>query len=225
MKATNVLIATLMIASLVPAAAFAQPNGKAWQDSAKMQSYVEKNVDKIESIISKVRERVTSEDFQQFLNQTRTRMQNMTQKSDFVSIAKELRDNWNDFRVRAKREINDHASDSMHGIIQNANGLARKLNSTIQKLAESGVNTTNMTADLDQFYVKINLAYGNWTLAHEKLENVSNSTDKEQVLDEAHTYLKNAQTALRDAHQILKELAREIKAVLGRPILQENESD
>jgi len=250
----SLLIAAIMVFSLIPVTALAASNGKGkpeWagtyeqqkeqfeqareqfrnrdmdekQFTVQVQKYLDKSIDKIDSIVSKVRARVTDSVFDQFLNQTRLRLWNATNKSEIIDIVKDMKHDWKDFKIRAKYKINENVSEKMNGIILNANGLARKINATIQQLDSRGINTTDLKAEFAQFNVQINIAYGNWTLAHNMLKNYPNATDKEAAMDQAHVYLRNAQQALKQAHQILKDMAREIKGLIGKPLAKENETD
>jgi len=252
MKSGSLLIAAIMVFSIVPVAALAQPGGKpAWagayedqkeqfeqareqfknrgmdekQFTAQVQKYLGNSLDKMDDLAAKLKDRVKDEEFDLFLNQTRQRLMNATNKSQVMDVAKDMKNDWKDFKIRAKYQINENVSDKMNGIILNANGLARKINSTIQQLDARGINTTNLKAEFAQFDIQIHIAYGNWTLAHNMLKNYSNATDKEAAMDQMHVYLRNAQQALKQAHQILKDMAREIKGLIGKPIAHENETD
>jgi len=248
----SLLIAAIMMFSIVPVTALAQSNGKpGWagnyedqkeefeqareqfknramderQFTSQVQKYLGKSLDKMDDLAAKLRDRVKDGDFNLFLNQTRQRLINATDKSEIVDIVKDMKHDWKDFKSRAKYKINENASEKMNGIILNANGLARKLNATIQTLDARGMNTTGLKAEFAQFNVQINIAYGNWTLAHNMLKNYSNTTDKDAAMDQMHVYLRNAQQALKQAHLILKDMAREIKGLIGKPIAHENETD
>jgi len=250
----SLLIAAIMVFSMIPVTALAASNGKGkpeWagtyeqqkeqfeqareqfrnramdekQFTAQVQKYLDKSIDKIDSIVSKVRARVTDSVFDQFLNQTRLRLWNATNKSEIMDIVKDMKHDWKDFKIRAKWGINQNVSEKMNGIILNANGLARKINATIQQLDSRGINTTSLKAKFAQFNVQINIAYGNWTLAHNMLKNYPNATDKEAAMDQVHVYLRNAHNALKEAHQILKDLARELKGKIGKPLIPENKTD
>jgi len=254
MKIGSLLIAAIMLFSIFPVTALAQSNGKGkpeWagtyedqkeqfeqareqfknknmderQFTSQVQKYIGKSLDKMDDLAEKLRDRVKDKEFDLFLNQTRQRLMNATDKSEVLDIAKDMKNDWKDFKIRAKYKINENASDKMNGIILNANGLARKLNSTIQQLDARGINTTGLKAEFAQFNVQINIAYGNWTLAHNMLKNYSNATDKDATMNQMHVYLRNAQQALKQAHKILKEMAREIKGLIGKPIAHENETD
>jgi hypothetical protein len=254
MKMGTILIAAIMVFSIVPVAALAQSNGNGkpeWagtyedqkeqfeqareqfknknmdekQFTSQVQKYVGKSLDKMNDLAQKLRDRVRDTEFDLFLNQTRQRIINATNKAEVLDIAKDMKNDWKDFKIRAKQKINENVSDKINGIILNANGLARKLNATIQQLDARGMNTTGLKAEFAQFNVQINIAYGNWTLAHNMLKNYSNATDKEAAMDQMHVYLRNAQQALKQAHQILKDMAREIKGLIGKPIAHENETD
>jgi len=254
MKLGSTLIAAIMLFSIFPVAALAQSNGNGkpeWagtyedqkeqfeqareqfknknmdekQFTSQVQKYVGKSLDKMNDLAQKLRDRVRDTEFDLFLNQTRQRLMNATNKSEVLDIAKDMKNDWKDFKIRAKQKINENASDKINGIILNANGLARKINSTIQQLDARGINTTNLKAEFAQFDIQIHIAYGNWTLAHNMLKNYSNATDKEAAMDQMHVYLRNAQQALKQAHQILKDMAREIKGLIGKPIAHENETD
>ncbi len=195
------------------------------QFNTHVQTYLNKSIDKIDSTISKLRDRMPDRDFDQFLNETRLRLINATDKKDMIGIAKEIKDNWKAYQLKAKHKVNENASDQLNGIILNANGLARKLNTTIQAMDAKGINTTGLKAEFAQFQVQINIAYGNWTLAHSMLRNYSDTTDKNAAMDQMHVYLRNAQQALKQAHLILKDMVKEIKGLIGKPIAHGNETD
>jgi len=254
MKLGSLLIATIMVFSIFPVTALAQSNGKGkpelagkYEDqkqqfeqareqfknknmnekqfTSQVQKYVGNSLDKMNDLAQKLRDRVKDGEFDLFLNQTRQRLMNATNKSEVLDIAKDMKNDWKDFKIRAKYKINEDVSDKMNGIMLNANGLTRKLNSTIQQLDARGMNTTGLKAEFAQFNVQINIAYGNWTLAHNMLKDYSNTTDKDATMNQMHVYLRNAQQALKQAHEILKEMAREIKGLIGKPIAHENETD
>ncbi len=195
------------------------------QFTSQVQKYLNKSLDKMDDLAAKLKDRVNDTEFNLFLNQTRQRLMNATDKSHITDIAKDMQNDWKDFKVKAKYTINENVSDKMNGIILNANGLARKLNSTIQQLDTQGINTTGLKAEFAQFDVQISIAYGNWTLAHNVLNDFSNATDKEAVMNQMHVYLRNAQQALKQAHEILKDMAREIKGLIGKPLAGENETE
>ncbi len=195
------------------------------QLNTHVQKYLNKSIDKIDSTISRLRDRMPDRDFDQFLNETRLRLINATDKKDMIDIAKEIKDNWRVYQLKAKQRINENASDQLNGIILNANGLARKLNTTIQALDARGFNTTGLKAEFTQFDIQISIAYGNWTLAHNMLKNYSNTTDKGAAMDQMHVYLRNSQQALKQAHLILKDMVKEIKGLIGKPIAHGNETD
>ena len=254
MKIGSLLIAAIMVFSIFPITALAQSNGKGkpelagtYEDqkeqfeqareqfknknmderqfTSQIQKYIGKSLDKMDDLAEKLRDRVKDKEFDLFLNQTRQRLMNATDKSEVLDIAKDMKNDWKDFKIRAKQKINENASDKINGIILNANGLARKLNATIQQLDARGINTTGLKAEFAQFNVQINIAYGNWTLAHNMLKNYSNTTDKDAAMNQMHAYLRNSQQALKQAHQILKDMVREIKSLIGKPIAHENETD
>jgi hypothetical protein len=204
---------------------FKNKNMNEKQFTSQVQKYVGNSLDKMNDLAQKLRDRVKDGEFDLFLNQTRQRLMNATNKSEVLDIAKDMKNDWKDFKIRAKYKINEDVSDKMNGIMLNANGLTRKLNSTIQQLDARGMNTTGLKAEFAQFNVQINIAYGNWTLAHNMLKDYSNTTDKDATMNQMHVYLRNAQQALKQAHEILKEMAREIKGLIGKPIAHENETD
>jgi len=252
MKLGSLLIAAIMVFSIVPVTVLAQSNGKpGWagnyedqkqqfeqareqfknknmdekQFASQVQKYVGNSLDKMNDIAQTLKDWVKDGEFDLFLNQTRQRLMNATDKSEVLDIAKDMKNDWKDFKIKAKHTINEDVSDKMNGIILNANGLARKLNLTIQQLDARGINTTGLKAEFAQFNVQINIAYGNWTLAHNMLKNYSNATDKDAAMNQMHIYLRNAQQALKQAHEILKDMAKEIKGLIGKPIAHENETD
>ena len=254
MKLGSLLIAAVMVFSIFPVTALADSNGKGksaqagnYEDqkeqfeqareqfknrgmderqfTSQVQKYVGNSLDKMDDLAEKLRDRVKDKEFDLFLNQTRQRIMNATDKSEVLDIAKDMKNDWKDFKIKAKYRINENVSDKMNGIILNANGLARKLNSTIQQLDARGINTTGLKAEFAQFNVQINIAYGNWTLAHSMLKKYSNATDKDAAMDQMHAYLRNSQQALKQAHGILKDMAKEIKGLIGKPIAHENETD
>jgi uncharacterized protein YaaW (UPF0174 family) len=184
------------------------------QFQTHVANYLNKSVDKIDSLMSKVRNRVQDQDFDQFLNQTRLRLQNCTNKSELIDIAKQIRNEWKDYRIMAKQRINENASEKLNGIILNANGLARKLNATIQRMDQQGIDVSNLTAKLNQFQEKVMLAYQHRERAREMMGNFSDDANREQVMNEVHVQLRESQQALRDAHQLLKEILAEVKQKL-----------
>ena len=254
MRLGSLLIAAIMVFSIVPAAALADSDERGrpeWagtyedqkeqfeeareqfknramderQFTSQVQKYLDKSLDKMDDLAEKLRDRVRDREFDLFLNQTRQRLVNATDRSEVLDIVKDMKHDWKDFKIKAKYRINENVSDKMNGIILNANGLARKLNATIQTLDARGMNTTGLKAEFAQFQIQINIAYGNWTLAHNMLKNYSNATDKDAAMDQMHVYLRNSQQALKRAHEILKDMAREIKGLIGKPIDHGNETD
>jgi hypothetical protein len=192
------------------------------QFRAEVKNYLGNSLGTIENVALKIRDRVKDQDFDRFLNQTRLRLQNCSSEDEMVSIAGEMKQQWNRYRAKAKSQINQQASEKMTGIILNANGLASKLNATIQKLKDQGKNTSSLEGMLAQFQEKINLAYETKLAAQEQL---SNAGEDEQMQNEAHQQLQLSHQYLKQAHQILKDLVRELKNEIGTPLLQETEEN
>ena len=192
-----------------------------------VQNYLGKSVDKIESLVLKIRDRLQDRDMDALLNQTRLRILNATNKNDLVSIANDLKNAWNQYRIRAKYRINQDASGKLTGIINNANGLAVRLNVSIAQLNTRGVDTGNMTQMLSQFQEKVRLAYEYKERARLMLGNYSEDANREQVMNEVHVQLRNSHDALKEAHQLLKAISmqiREKRAELNRAAQPAQES-
>jgi len=181
------------------------------QFKVHVQNYLGKSVDKIESLALKIRDRLHDRDMDAMLNHTRLRLLNATTKDDLVSIAKDLKNAWNQYRIRAKYRINQDASDKLTGIINNANGLAVRLNASIAQLNKQGADTGNMTQMLNQFQEKVRLAYEYKERARLMLGNYSEDANREQVMNEVHVQLRNSQDALKEAHQLLKAIAIQLR--------------
>lgn len=192
------------------------------QFRAEVRNYLGTCAGAMGDVAERVRDRAHDAEFEQFLNRTKQRLQDNSSEEDLVSIAKEMKQQWNQYRIKAKSKINQEASEKMTGIILNANGLASRLNATIQKLKGEGKDTSALEGMLMQFQEKISLAYEHKLAAKEQLKNAG---DSEQLQNQAHEELQEAHQYLKQAHRILKEIVMELKSLSEEPLLPVNETN
>ncbi len=144
---------------------------------------------------------------------------------------------------RIRIEINRYAVKLIHAkfgdIIQRSEHLEDKLDCTLQNMENQGINVTNIDEMVNEFSMNVSEARQKFKDARTYLEQAKeiksdNATDEEleeaeRLVEESKNLIDEAKRQLNAAHELLKQIVREIKAAGGEivdckePELEEDE--
>jgi hypothetical protein len=196
------------------------------------KNFLGKSIDAMLGILEKLKLQVNESDAQKietvwipYLQNKKLELEKATTKAEVIAITKDFHQKWASYKRELKRMIGQEFNEKIVGIIKNANGLAKKINSTIQKLKEQGIDTSAIETKLSNFQTKITLAAEKYEQAKQKYKEAQNATEIDQILQEAHQFLKEAHQYLKEAHKELRDLIKSLKQKAAEPVTGLNETE
>jgi len=141
--------------------------------------------------------------------------------------AKEIRDYWRRHRIFVKRIIGEIWVARLDWAIKRFEDVSSKIAERIEKLKESGKDTSQLESWLADFNQKIDLAKEKRDKAREKYQAISSLSELNQFFSQTHQFVKEANQYLREAHKVLVKIVREMRrlAMEEKNIGEENEQE
>lgn len=127
---------------------------------------------------------------------------------DFANVTESVRGVWNNVRNRTAVDIGQTACESLDKFVNKSEAVSLKLESEIESLNKTGVDTTELEAKLANYNALTDSA-GENNEAAKKIYNKENATQEE--LQNADNDLQSAFNEIKEANQILKEIFGELK--------------
>ncbi|RZN37373.1 MAG: hypothetical protein EF813_05845 [Methanosarcinales archaeon] len=129
--------------------------------------------------------------------------ENADTPADIISAVQDIRGEWGEIR----REISHHTrymlTTGIGNYVEKSEGLSIRLDAEISKLADKGIDTTSLEDKHDRLDDKIDCVRANYILAKDALED----SDPDEVSQAVH----RANTCIRDANQITREIFMELR--------------
>jgi hypothetical protein len=134
-------------------------------------------------------------------------------REEYNTANKELRNAINEARKDLKTSAHSLVSRRMGVVIQMAEQLEKRLDNALAKLAEKGVDTSNV--DIGAFKAKVDEAkrlHSEAIALFEQSKTAANDA-KADLVKQANKKLREAHAALKESHQILKDIVSQLKRV------------
>lgn len=127
---------------------------------------------------------------------------------DFTKATESVRGVWNNVKNRTAVETGQTAGEKIDDFANKSESISRKLEKELEKLNETGVNTSELESKLENYNALMASARKNSEAAKE-IYNKENATEEE--LSKANGYLQNALGEIKEANQVLKEIFEELE--------------
>lgn len=127
---------------------------------------------------------------------------------DFTKATESVRGVWNNVKNRTAVETGQTAGEKIDDFANKSESISRKLEKELDKLNETGVNTSELESKLENYNALMASARKNNEAAKE-IYNKENATEEE--LSKANGYLQNALGEIKEANQVLKEIFEELE--------------
>jgi len=129
-----------------------------------------------------------------------------------VAKAKEIRNYWKNHRIFVKKIIGQVWGARINYVIAQAENVAVKVDAKIQESKAAGKDTAKLEAWLLDFNQKIAVAKEKNELAKVKFQEIDSLADMDQLFQEGHQFILDANKYIKDAHARLVEIIKEMKA-------------
>jgi hypothetical protein len=158
------------------------------------------------------------------LKEIQTKIDSAKTKEDIQVIVKEINALWKKMKVHAFR----YATRLMHArvgeIIERSEHLEDKLDCALQKMQEQNISVSGIQIKVNEFSTKIDSAKTNYNKAvtwFKEVKDMRDDTDKniESInakMQEAKKLMTSAQVSLKEAHTLLVQIVKDIKAEGGK---------
>lgn len=154
-------------------------------------------------------ERVTAiEDRIAQLKEEKKTIEKAEDLEELINATESVRGVWNNVRNRTAVETGETACEKINGFVDKTGDISKKLEKEIERLNETGVNTTGLEAKLANYTALMDSAREN-NEAAKKIYNKENATEDE--LQKADSYLQSALKEIKEANQVLKEIFGELE--------------
>lgn len=134
-----------------------------------------------------------------------------TTKQEIEDIAKQIREVWLNIRVDVKKVVGIGMNARIKHILNRMELLSEKLNERIEKLKESGVDTSSLESLLSKFNSHLDEANANYEKAKEKFKEAATPKEIDDLMRAGNQYIKEAHKHLRLAHAVLVEIVKELR--------------
>jgi hypothetical protein len=134
-------------------------------------------------------------------------IENAEDYEDFVIVVKSVSGVWNNAQKEAALGAGQTVSERMDDFLDRSESLSDRLDDKIQKLNETGVDTTGLEDNLTLYKELIGYARDNHTAAVNIYENESATAED---LDNANDYLRTALDNVNEANEIVKDIFNEL---------------
>ncbi|MBI4448210.1 hypothetical protein HY643_04460 [Candidatus Woesearchaeota archaeon] len=142
-------------------------------------------------------------------------------KEELQAAAKNISEVWRSIKYKEKLFAARLVHGRVWGLIKRSEHLEDRLEATLTKMKEQGINVEGIEAKVDEFSAKIDSTKENFNKANELLKEAQQirtdkptEEEKAQILEkvrQAKELIKNAHNELKDAHKILVQIVRDIK--------------
>jgi hypothetical protein len=190
------------------------------------------SADRIIATLEKLRERIqlserlTEEEAQERVAQidakiaeigeAKSSIEELDENSDpeeIRSAAQQINNAWQNSKRVAKLNAARVVNAKVGGVIAKSDRLSERLALAVEKLEEQGTDTSGMEDLLEEFNSEIESAKAHYDLGIEKFNEArSTEGDVDEIMKEATSHMQEAHKDLREAHAVLVQLLRQIKA-------------
>lgn len=155
-----------------------------------------------EARITAIEERISQ------LQEEKKAIQGAEDLEDFINVTQSVRGVWNNVKNRTALETGQTAGEKIDDVTNKSESISNKLEKELEKLNETGINTTELEAKLASYNALMDSARKNNEAAKE-IYNKENATEEELL--KADSYLQSALKEIKEANQILKEIFGELE--------------
>ena len=154
---------------------------------------------------------------------------NETSKEDIQKLIDEVKNVWHqDVKYVLTRTAGFLQTNRMGGVYVKLVHLEKRLDNTLAKLAERGLDTTAAESAVDTFNEKVEETRTHYTAAIDKFKEAAGLTGEERAaaIREAQSHMSEAKASLREAQQALRDAVKTIKDTgATEEDLEEDEAD
>jgi len=125
--------------------------------------------------------------------------------------AEKLKAKWMHAKKKLIRNKAKLANARIKGVAQRATVMQEKLDRAIAKLAEKGVDTSSLDAQLAEFSAALDNAEKEYNAAKALIEEAKGEEVRKDLPRDVETHLKAAREYVKQAHDIAKELVKNIR--------------
>jgi len=187
----------------------------------KVDSSETMNETRAEEIISEI-DGYTSE-LENAINKTKS----AETKDEIKEAAKTVSKLWIKIRNRERLHAASVVNAREWGIIKRSEHLEKRLDQTLAKMEEHGINVTEINEKINEFSAKVNESKTKYELAQNLTDGAYLEENKEnlkEMVDEAKQLINESHEALKEANRMLVEIVKDIKAA-GGEIAPEEETE
>ena len=148
-------------------------------------------------------------------------------KDEIKDAAKTVSKIWIRIRNRERLHAASVVKARVWGIMKRSEHLEERLDSTLAKMEEQGINVEDIDAKVDEFSAKIDEAKSKYEQAQDLMDQAYLEEDKEnlkETVDEVKQLINEAHELLKEAHTLLVEIVKDIKSA-GGEITPEEETE
>jgi len=150
------------------------------------------------------------------LENAKSNAEDTTTKEEVRWAAKTINAAWKRIRVKSEFYVSILVNKKIQETIERSEQLEKKLESILTELERKDNNLKNLEEQLTKFSERIDEARIKFRLSQEKFREAQSTgikNDLEMMIIEAKSLSKESRAALKDSHDILKEIIKGIKAL------------
>ena len=211
------------------------------------QSFLSETLDLIENQLQKVRssaeesESLTEEEAAETLaeldgklaevNRLREQVAAITgdtTKEEIQNLTQQIRNMWNEeTKLSLQHAAGFVQLNKMGGIYVKVRHLERRLQNVLEKMAEQEKDTTELEGLAEEFSAKLDEVESHYELARNRFREASmlRGANRNAAITEANSHMNEAKTALKEAHQTLRDIVRGFAEQGVEEELEENEAE
>jgi len=174
------------------------------EEAEDMLSNINSQITKVESIRSKISD-----------------LSDETPKADINEVAKELRDAWREIARRIKINSGRMINARIGKIIVQSDILQGRLELTLERLEEQGIDTTDIEASIDEMNAQLETAREKYRVAVQKYKSADVPGEVDEAVKDAKEAMEEAKNALREAHANIKDILAKLRAENAEDTLEE----
>jgi len=178
----------------------------------KIDSSEEINEEKAKEIVSEINLVIEK------LEATIKEVENAKTKEEIKESAKKIHIIWKEFSSKERIHTFELVHSKVWNILKRSEHLEKRLENTLSKMKEKGIDISSLDQKVDEFSSKILSAKDKFTQAEEILKQArllgsdQDSTKIKELIDKARDLLRQAHNEIKEAHKILQEIIKEIKS-------------
>ena len=188
------------------------------QFQTKAQEHLVRTIDRMIGRLERLQERIraaeqqgnvpegASENIDRYmlrLEGKKLEAENADTPANIISAARDIRGEWGEIRREIARHTRYMLTAKIGNYVEKSEGLSIRLDAEIGKLADEGIDTTSLEDKHDRLNDKIDCVKVNYLLAKDALE--------DSDPDEVGQAVRRANTCIRDANQITREIFMELR--------------